>query len=95
MTLAYSLNISNSVGSSNRAPILIVSEYHHWSQRMERYLIRLGKDIWKFVGEGPHVPILTPIITESVQVRLGGGHIAMTIPTNDDIDKIGKNSSLL
>ena len=60
MAQALSLNVSNSVGGSNRAPILVANEYHHWSQRMERYLRRLGRDVWRSVEEGPHVPVLTP-----------------------------------
>ena len=46
---------------------------YHWSQRMERYLKRLGRDVWRSVEEGPHVLILTPIQADGAQVRLGGG----------------------
>ncbi|KAI3790917.1 hypothetical protein L2E82_04348 [Cichorium intybus] len=35
MQLNYSLNVANSVGSSNRAPILIPTEYNGWASRTE------------------------------------------------------------
>ena len=63
MAQALSLNVSNSVGGSNRAPILVANEYHHWSQRMQRYLMRLGSDVWRSVKEGTHVHVLTPVQT--------------------------------
>ena len=88
MAQTLSLNVSNSVGGSNRAPILVENEYHHWSQRMERYLQRIGRDVWISVEEGPHVPILTPVQNDGTQSRLEGGQPAMNHPTKDDIDKM-------
>ena len=84
MEQAYSLNVSNSFGGSNRAPILVAREYHHWSQRLERYLTILGRDVWRSVEEGPHGSILTPIAADRVQARLGGGPAAKNGPTNDN-----------
>ncbi|KAI3723579.1 hypothetical protein L2E82_35263 [Cichorium intybus] len=40
MQINYSLNVANSVGSSNRAPILIPTEYNGWASRMRNYLRR-------------------------------------------------------
>ena len=87
MAQALSLNVSNSVGGSNRAPILVANEYHHWSQRMERYLRRLGRDVWRSVEEGPHVPVLTPVQTDGTTTRLGGGQPVLNRPTKDDLIK--------
>ena len=89
MAQHYSLNISNSVGGSNRGPILVTSEYHHWSERIKRYLRRLRKEIWRSIEEGPHVLVLTPI-THKTHIRQGGG-ATMTRPTNNDIDKMEKD----
>ena len=88
MAQSLSLNVSNSVGGSNRAPILVANEYHHWSQRMERYLRILGRDVWRSIEEGPHVPVLTPVQTDGATTRLGGGQPAMSRPTKDDLDKM-------
>ena len=88
MAQSLSLNVSNSVGGSNRAPILVANEYHHWPQRMEGYLRRLGRDVWRSVEEGPHVPVLTPVQTDGATARLGGGQPALNRPTKDDLDKM-------
>ena len=88
MAQSLSLNVSNSVGGSNRASILVANEYHHWSQRMERYLRRHGRDVWRSVEEGPHVPVLTPVQTDGATTRLGGGQPALNRPTKDDLDKM-------
>ncbi|CAI9271023.1 unnamed protein product [Lactuca saligna] len=39
---------------------------------MDRYLWRLGRDVWRSVEEGPHVPVLTPVQTDGTTTRLGG-----------------------
>lgn len=88
MSQLYSLNVFNGAGRCNRAPIFVASEYCHWSQSMEIYLRRLGKEVWRSIEKGPHVPILTPIVTYETQTRLGGGQVPTTRPTNDDIEKI-------
>ena len=67
MAQALSFNVSNSVGGSNRAPILVANEYHHWSQRMERYLKRLRRDVWRSMEEGPHVHVLTLFQADGTQ----------------------------
>ena len=91
MAQTLSLNVSNSFGGSNRAPILVASEYHHRSQRMERYLRRLGKEVWRSVENEPHVPVLTLIVTDETQTRLGGGQVSIIRPTNDNIEKMEKD----
>ena len=55
---------------------------------MERYLRRLGRDVWRSVEEGPHVPVLTPVQTDWATARLGGGQPALNRPTKDDFDKM-------
>ena len=92
MAQALSLNVSNSVGGSNRAPILVASEYHHWSQRMESYLKRLERDLWRPMEEGPHAPFLTPVHADVGQSRLGAGQAAMNRQTNNDLEKMQKDA---
>lgn len=88
MAQSLSLNVSNIVGGSNRAPLLVANEYHHWSQRMERYLRRLGRNVWRSIEEGPHVPVLTPLQTDGATTRLGGGQPALSCPTKADLYKM-------
>ena len=59
---------------------------------MERYLKRLGRDVWQSVEEGPYVPILAPVQADGAQARLGGAQDAMNRPTNDDLDKMEKDA---
>ncbi|KAI3690739.1 hypothetical protein L2E82_48946 [Cichorium intybus] len=71
MQMNYSLNVANSVGGSNRAPILIRTEYNGWASRMRNYLKTKGKEILRYVEEGPHLPMYTPR-PKTVEESLGG-----------------------
>ena len=84
-TNAHPLSASVIVCTSLKGCFLVV-------KRVESYLKRLGKDVWRSVEEGPHVPNLTPIATDGAQGRLGGGSAAINIPTNDDLDKMEKDA---
>ncbi|KAI3505851.1 hypothetical protein L1887_28154 [Cichorium endivia] len=81
----YSLNVANSVGSSNRAPILIPTEYNGWASRMRNYLKTKGKDIWRSVEEGPHLPTFTPR-PNTAEEALGGTSQPRLTPL--DIEKM-------
>src|SRR4051794_30557151 len=85
MAQHYSLNVANNMGSATRAPILIPSEYPHWATRMSHYLKRLGKEVWRSVQEGPHVPTTT-LIQNNTTEALGGGAVAR--PTAADLVKM-------
>ena len=56
VNLAYSMNASNSVGASNRAPLLNKDSYEDWALIIKNYLLRKGLDAWKSVEEGPYEP---------------------------------------
>ncbi|KAI3496687.1 hypothetical protein L1887_39058 [Cichorium endivia] len=81
----YSLNVANSVGGSNRAPILIPTEYNGWASRMRNYLKTKGKDIWRSVEEGPHLSIITPR-PNTAEEALGGTSQPRLTPL--DIEKM-------
>ncbi|KAI3518385.1 hypothetical protein L1887_07060 [Cichorium endivia] len=81
----YSLNVANSVGGSNRAPILIPTEYNGWASRMRNNHKTKGKDIWRSVEEGPHLPIITPR-PNTTEEALGGTSQPRLTPL--DIEKM-------
>ncbi|KAI3518265.1 hypothetical protein L1887_06795 [Cichorium endivia] len=85
MQMNYSLNVANSVGSSNRAPILIPTEYNGWASRMRNYLKTKGKDIWRSVEEGPHIPNYTTR-ADIAEEALGGAPQPRLTPI--DIEKL-------
>ncbi|KAI3699537.1 hypothetical protein L2E82_43924 [Cichorium intybus] len=85
MQMNYSLNVANSIGGSNRAPILIPTEYNGWASRMRNYLKTKGKDIWRSVEEGPHLPMCTPR-PNTAEEALGG--ISQPRLTPLDIEKM-------
>ncbi|KAI3723557.1 hypothetical protein L2E82_35214 [Cichorium intybus] len=85
MQMNYSLNVANSVGGSNRAPILIPTEYNGWASRMHNYLKTKGKDIWRSVEEGPHLLIITPR-PNTAEEALGGTSQPRLTPL--DIEKM-------
>ncbi|KAI3496616.1 hypothetical protein L1887_38985 [Cichorium endivia] len=85
MQMNYSLNVANSVGSSNRAPILIPTEYNGWGSRMRNYLKTKGKDIWRSVEEGPHIPNYTTR-ADTAEEALGGAPQPRLTPF--DIEKM-------
>lgn len=45
------------------------------------------KGRFESIEKGPHVPLLTPIVTDGTQTRIGGGQVAMIRPTNNEIKR--------
>ena len=84
-----SMHIANSVGCHTRAPLLVIEEYSHWKIRMERFLRRLpqGKEIWRSVTEGPHVPTRTGPQDEAARL-LGAEGEREIQPTALDLEKM-------
>ncbi|KAI3505837.1 hypothetical protein L1887_28124 [Cichorium endivia] len=85
MQMNYSLNVANSVGGSNRAPILIPTEYNGWASRMRNYLKTKGKGIWRSVEEGPYLPTFIPR-PNTAEEALGGTSQPRLTPL--DIEKM-------
>ena len=85
MHLAYSMNASNSVGASNRAPLLNKDNYEDWALRIKNYLIRKGPDVWKSVEEGPYEPPRV-LLEGPVANALGGPQYAPI--TEEDIRRL-------
>ncbi|KAI3510685.1 hypothetical protein L1887_17817 [Cichorium endivia] len=92
MQMNYSLNVANSVGGSNRAPILIPTEYNGWTSRMRNYLKTKGKDIWRSVEEGPHLLTITPR-PNTAEEALGGTSQPRLTPL--DIEKMDNDQIAL
>ena len=55
----------------------------------------MGKEVWRSVEEGPHVPFFTLVVTDGTQTRHGVGYVAMTIPINSDIERMKKNEIIV
>ena len=81
------VSIANSVGSSMKAPILVIEEYDHWKTRMTFHLKRKDKDLWRSVEQGPHIP--TGVVNDDVAAQiLGGGPPVQGQLTPMDIRKM-------
>lgn len=49
----------------------------------------LCKEVCRSLEEGPHVTMITPIVTDGAQARLRGAQVvSMTKPTKKDIDNM-------
>ena len=74
--ISKSHSISNSVGSSTKAPVLHPLEYEQWVDRMEDYLYNIDKDLWRFVQEGP--------VVIGTAATLGGTQADIAVNTNEE-----------
>lgn len=54
---SLSFNLSSSIGSTNRIPILFPNDYEVWALHFEDYVIRIedaGSSIWHSITEGTY-----------------------------------------
>ena len=91
-----SMHIANSVGCPSRAPLLSVDEYDHWKLRMEQFLKGKdkGKEIWRSITEGPHLPARTTIINNVARTLGAEGTVEPQL-TALDLEKIAADNSAI
>ena len=80
-----SIHIANSVGTPNKAPILVIDEYNHWVTRFKGYVNGKDEEILRSILKGPHKPTLERPATEA-EIALRGA--ATPTLTQDDILKL-------
>ncbi|XP_023770935.1 uncharacterized protein LOC111919603 [Lactuca sativa] len=87
-----SMQIANTMGGPTRSPLLVVEEYDHWKVRMEKFLLTKdnGEQIWRFVKEGPHIPVRTVVRDAAVQL-MQEDEARPTPLTAYDIEKLHAN----
>lgn len=85
----YSMQIENSVGFPLRYPLLVVEGYDHWKVRIEWFLVgrQKCKEIWKFMKEGPHVPV-RQMVRDNVAYLKGQDKLIHSPLIANDIEKI-------
>ncbi|KAI3503611.1 hypothetical protein L1887_32057 [Cichorium endivia] len=91
----YHVSVANSVGGSNRAPIIIPSEYSSWVTRMEFYLAGHESDIWQYISTGIHsLDIIGNVNVPPPDVPAGTARIIGATPPAINAEALKKKNLL-